>query len=217
MKYKAIIFDLDGTLLNTLTDIANSMNTVLKNHNFPTYKVDDYRYFVGDGTAMLVSRVLPAEKRDEKIIKDLLQEFRDEYHYNWNATTKLYDGVSEMLDELTAQNIRLTILSNKPDDFTKQCVKKLLPKWSFNIVLGLQKEVPRKPAPAGALQIAEYLNIKAAHFCFVGDTSVDMKTAVSAGMFPVGVLWGFRTKNELLNNGAQALIKRPEEILTLLR
>jgi len=217
MKYKAIIFDLDGTLLNTLTDIANSMNTVLKNHNFPTYKVDEYRYFVGDGAAMLVSRVLPDEKRDEKIIKNLLQEFRDEYHRNWNVTSKPYDGVSEMLDELTAQNIKLTILSNKPHDFTKLCVKKLLPNWNFEIVLGLRKDVSRKPTPDGAVQISEYLNISATHFLFAGDTAGDMKTAVSAGMYPIGVLWGFRTKKELLNNGARALIKRPEEIVTFLR
>lgn len=215
-QIRAIIFDLDGTLLDTLEDIANSMNTVLVKHGFPTHSVDDYRYLVGDGAAVLVSRVLPEEKRNDETIKNLLKEFRKEYSYNCNVTTKPYDGVHEMLDALTAHGIKLTILSNKPDDFTKLCVTEFLPNWNFDIVFGLREGIPRKPDPTGALQIAGHLNIPPAHILIVGDTSVDMKTAVAAGMFSVGVLWGFRSQEELLNNGAQALIQRPQEILTLL-
>ena len=216
IHFEAILFDLDGTLLDTLEDLSNAANRVLARNGFPTHKMDVYRYFVGDGVAVLMNRALPEDKRNDEIICTCVQEFREEYGQNWNAKTKLYDGVAEMLDTLAAYSLKIAILSNKPDEFTKRCVAEFLPKWTFDIVLGQLNSLPLKPDPAGAKEIAKCLKISPSNFIYLGDTSIDMKTAVAAGMFPVGALWGFRTGKELLENGAQVLIKRPQDILNLL-
>ena len=215
-SYKAVIFDLDGTLLDTLEDIANAMNCVLESTGFPTHTFDSYRYFVGDGVKNLVSRTLPADKRNTENISNCLEEFRKTYSLNWNVKTKPYEGIPEMLDILTERDIKMSVLSNKPHDFTKLCVTKLLPKWKFHKVLGQRDSVPPKPDPAGAIEISEYLMIPPSEFLYIGDTAIDLKTAIAAGMFPVGVLWGFRPMEELKENGARALINHPLEIPGLL-
>ena len=213
MLCKAILFDLDGTLLNTLEDLGNCVNRMLASRGFPTHDLDAYRYFVGDGAAMLVIRALPADKRDDHTVRTCLQAFREDYARNWNVKTRPYDGVTEMLDALKAREVKMAILSNKPHHFTKLCVSELLRNWNFDVVLGLRDGVPPKPDPTGALEIGETLNIEPADFLYLGDTNVDMKTATTAGMFPVGALWGFRTAQELEESGAKALIEKPLEIL----
>jgi phosphoglycolate phosphatase len=132
------------------------------------------------------------------------------------VNTKPYDGVEEMLDALVTHGLKLAILSNKPHELTKLCVSGLLPNWTFDVVLGQQEPIPRKPDPAGALKIAEELKIPPSGFLYLGDTATDMKTAIAAGMFPVGVLWGFRPAEELQQSGAQLLLKRPMDIMNLL-
>jgi phosphoglycolate phosphatase len=214
--YKAVIFDLDGTLLDTLADLGNSVNQVLTANGFPTHELDSYRYFVGDGEAVLITRALPEEKRSNEIIRICLEGFRQDYGRNWNVNTKPYDGVTEMLDALKAHGLKLAILSNKPHEFTKLCVSGLLPNWTFDAVSGHREPIPRKPHPAGALKIAEELRIPPSGFLYLGDTAIDMKTAVAANMFPVGVLWGFRSAEELQQSGARTLIKRPMDIMDLL-
>jgi len=216
MPYKAILFDLDGTLLNTLEDLGDAVNRVLAARGFPTHKLDEYRYFIGDGTATLITRALPEGQRNEDTIRACLKALLEAYGRNWKLKTMPYDGVTEMLDGLTACRIKMAVLSNKSHDFTKRCVADLLPNWTFDVVLGQRDTVPLKPDPAGALEVAERLNIPPANFLYLGDSAVDMKTAIAAGMFPVGVLWGFRPAQELKENGAQVLIKRPSEILNLL-
>lgn len=216
MPYKAILFDLDGTLLNTLEDLRNAANRVLAARGLPTHNLDEYRYFIGDGTAMLITRALPEEKRNDDTIRACLKAFREDYGRSWKVKTKPYDGVTEMLDELTVRGLKIAVLSNKSHEFTNRCVHDLLPNWTFDVVLGQRGEVPLKPDPAGALEVAERLNIPPAEFLYLGDSAVDMKTAIAAGMFPVGVLWGFRPAEELRENGAQALIERPSEVLNLL-
>ncbi|HHT9137085.1 MAG TPA: HAD family hydrolase [Candidatus Wunengus sp. YC60] len=216
MRFEAILFDLDGTLLDTLEDLGNAANRVLKKYDFPTHPMDTYRYFVGDGATVLMKRALPENKRDDDTIGVCVQTFREEYGKGWNVKTRPYDGVAEMLDALSANGMKMAVLSNKPDEFTKRCVTEFLPKWRFDMVLGQSDLMPLKPDPKGALEIARCLNILPSQFIYLGDTSIDMKTAVSAGMYPVGALWGFRTEKELLENGAQALIKKPQEILNLL-
>ena len=216
MCFESILFDLDGTLLDTLEDLGNAANRVLEKYDFPTHPLDTYRYFVGDGAAVLMKRALPENKRDIDIIGVCVQTFREEYGKGWNVKTRPYDGVSEMLDALTVGGLKMAVLSNKPDEFTKRCVTEFLPKWNFDMVLGQRNSLPLKPDPAGAMEIARCLNVIPSHFIYLGDTAIDMKTAVTAGMYPVGALWGFRTEKELLENGAQALIKRPQEILNLL-
>ena len=216
MPYKAILFDLDGTLLDTLKDIGNAANRVLAGKGFPTHELDAYRYFVGDGTAMLINRALPEEKRNDDVIRACLTEFLEDYGRNWNVKTLPYEGIPEMLDALNHRGLKMAILSNKPHEFTKQCATKLLSNWNFDVVIGQRNGVPPKPDPAGALEVAKRLNIPPADFLYIGDSGVDMKTAVASGMFPVGVLWGFRSMEELKDNGSLALVDRPSEILSLL-
>ncbi len=212
-QFKAILFDLDGTLLDTLEDIGRAMNHILKERGFPVHKMDAYRYFVGEGAAILVTRTLPEKDRNEGTIGECLDAFKKYYASNWQVKTRPYDGVPEMLDALAARDFKLVILSNKPQEFTRLCVEELLSKWNFDLVFGMRNSVPPKPDPAGALEAAEGLRLLPSDFLYVGDTAIDMKTAISAGMFPVGALWGFRTREELIENGAEALIKHPLELL----
>ena len=144
---KAVIFDLDGTLLDTLEDIADSTNSILAQGNFPTHDLDDYRRYVGDGVTMLIKRALPEEKRTVTTINQCLQAFRDEYALNWHNKTRPYPGIYEMLNALTARQVKLAVLSNKPDDFTKQCVPEYFSQWSFDMVKGLNDCTPPKPDP----------------------------------------------------------------------
>lgn len=216
MTYKAILFDLDGTLLDTLEDLGNSVNSVLAARGLPTHTLDEYRYFVGDGTAMLITRALPQGKRNDETVRACLEELREAYGRNWNVNTRPYEGIPEMLDALTEHGLKMAVLSNKQHEFTKLCVADLLSDWTFDVVFGQRDEVRRKPDPAGALEVAERLKLPPADFFYLGDSAVDMKTATAAGMFPVGVLWGFRPAEELKEAGAQALIERPSEILNLL-
>jgi phosphoglycolate phosphatase len=216
MPYKAVLFDLDGTLLDTLEDLGNASNRVLQSQGFPTHPINAYRYFVGDGAKTLIHRILPENQRNEEMIERCLNIFREDYGQNWNIRTRPYDGVPEMLDTLQAKELKLSILTNKPHEFTIHCVSSLLPDWHFDIVYGQRDGVPRKPDPAGAIEIAENLHIPPEEFLYLGDTGTDMRTAVAAGMHPVGVLWGFRQKKELEENGAQVLIEHPSEFIGIL-
>jgi phosphoglycolate phosphatase len=216
MHVKAVLFDLDGTLLDTLEDIANSANSALIRHGLPINEVDAYRYFIGEGVTMLISRALPAEKRDSDIIAKCVKGFREDYSRNWNVNTRPYEGVPELLDSLAAKRIKMAVLSNKPDDFTKQCVSALLPNHKFEMILGQRHGMPIKPDPVSALQIADSLGIVPSRFLYLGDSAIDIETAVRAGMFPVGALWGFRPLEELREHGAQAVIERPMDLLGLL-
>ena len=210
---KAVLFDLDGTLLDTLQDIANSCNAALTRHGFPAHPLPAYRYFVGDGVAVLISRVVPREAHDPTTLAKIAADYREAYQKNWNATTRPYDGIPELLDQLTHRGIALTVLSNKPDDFTRRCVKEFLPRWRFAIVQGASEAFPPKPNPSAALHMANALKLPASEFAYLGDTDTDMKTAVSAGMFPVGVKWGFRTAEELARSGAAVIIEQPRQLL----
>ena len=216
MNFKAVIFDLDGTLLDTLEDIGNSTNKVLNGNGFPTHPLNRYRNFVGSGLQVLIKRVLPENERNERTIEKCVQEFREDYKQNWNIHTKLYDGIADILDTLSDRKIKLAVLSNKPHDFTRQCVDEMLSLWHFEMVSGLNEESPPKPDPTGARRIADFLKLSPGEILYVGDTDIDMETATAAGMFPCGVLWGFRSKEELEESGAQALIEHPSELLNLL-
>jgi phosphoglycolate phosphatase len=215
MKFKAVLFDLDGTLLDTLDDLADSMNASLKRFGFPPNPVDAYRYLVGDGLLNLVSRSLPPDHRDEATISKVASAERMEYGRNWANKTRPYEGIPELLDALKDRGIAMCILSNKPDDFTRIIVQKFLSKWKFAVVRGQNEDTPIKPNPLAANQIALELGLRNAEVLYVGDSNTDMKTANAAGMFAVGVLWGFRPKDELIAAGAKALIERPRDLLNL--
>jgi len=215
MSYKAVLFDLDGTLLDTLEDLANAGNRVLAAQSLPQHPVDAYRYFVGAGIATLVEKILPPSHRQPEVIQATVAEFKRVYAENWQECTVPYAGIPEMLDRLVAGGVQLAILSNKPDDFTQLCVRELLPQWSFQPVFGQRPGVAKKPDPAGALEAAATLGCSPEEVLYVGDTSIDMQTARSAGMHPVGVLWGFRGAEELKESGAAWLISQPEELLSI--
>jgi phosphoglycolate phosphatase len=214
--YKAVLFDLDGTLINSLHDIADSMNRVLIRKGYQTHDYDAYRYFIGRGLYNLVSRTLPEAEKTEQNIKNLYQELLRDYEVNLLQKTVLYKGIPDLLDALTAKGIRLTILSNKADNFTKKIAAELLKNWPFEMVLGSGENIPRKPDPTGARLICDGLGLEPAEFLYIGDTSTDMQTANAAGMYPVGVTWGFRTRDELLENGAKTIIDTPMELTQLL-
>ena len=216
MPYQAVIFDLDGTLLDTLEDIGYTVNRVLSARGFPVHPINAYRFYLGDGVAKLIERALPEAKRDAETLRSCLEAYRADYDRHWNIRTRLYKGIGALLNELTVHGLKLAILSNKPHEFTELCVREFLPKWSFDAVIGQREGVPLKPAPAGALEIAHTLGIPPAAFLYLGDTAVDITTAIAAGMTPVGVLWGFRPAKELLESGAKILIEQPLEILELL-
>ena len=213
---QAILFDLDGTLLDTLADIAESTNSALRGLGLPEHPHAAYKRFVGDGVETLVRRVLPADRLDPTTIAACVTGMRSEYGRRWDATTRPYDGIPELLDGLTARGLPLAVLSNKPDEFTKLCVQRILPRWRFAVVLGQRANTPKKPDPAGALEICRLLNLKPSEFLYLGDTDTDMQTAVAAGMFPVGALWGFRPADELLAHGARALAEKPADVLAML-
>lgn len=216
MKYKAVLFDLDGTLLDTLEDIADSMNIILERLNFPVHDISEYKYFVGDGVDDLILRALPYDKRTDVMIKKGIVMMREEYQKRWANKTKPYNGIPEFLKALTNKSIKLAVLSNKPDDFTKKMVDKYFPDIKFSDVSGRVANFPRKPDPKIALNISNAMHIKPNEIIFLGDSNVDMQTAVAAGMFPVGALWGFRTSEELLKSGAKILISEPMDLLKVL-
>lgn len=203
-------------MLDTLTDIAESMNAALQRFGFRPYPIEAYRYFVGDSVNCLIKRTVPKEHHNDNNIEKCLSAMLDEYSRRWSVHTKAYSGVPELLSELEKRNIPKAILSNKPDNFTKLIVEKLLGDFSFDIVQGVNDKVRRKPDPASALQIAEKLQIQPADFLYLGDTNTDMQTAVAARMFPVGALWGFRTAEELKKNGAKVLVEKPLDVLNFL-
>lgn len=216
MSFRAVLFDLDGTLLDTLEDMGDAMNRVLSARGFPQHSIDAYRSFVGDGAAMLVIRALPENKRDDETVRSCFEAYREDYGRNWNVKTRLYDGVADMLDALTARGLKRAVLSNKPEEFTRRCVIELLSRWSFDAVLGQREGVPLKPDPTAAKEIAHTLDCPAESFLYLGDSPVDIQAAIAAGMVPVGALWGFRRGEELRAGGARVLIGRPLEILALL-
>jgi len=217
MSYSAIIFDLDGTLLNTIDDLANSMNLVLEQHGFPVHPVAHYKLFVGNGMDTLTRRVLPSECTDENFIKSFLDEFQNQYSKTWHDITKPYPGIEELLENLEARGIRLSVFSNKSDEFTQIIIDYYFGLDHFDFVFGARTGVPKKPNPIGALEIAKLSNIQPSDFLYLGDSGVDMQTATAAGMYALGATWGFRKSEELLENGAKKLIYNPSEILDLIR
>lgn len=213
---RVIIFDLDGTLLDTLEDIAISANFALTTLGFdaqPTYK---YRYFVGEGVFKLFENIFATNPQNQETIHKAVTLFESYYAQQFNQNTKLYDGIRKMLSFLQKRRFKLAILSNKPDSFTKLCAIKYLREWKFDVVYGAREGVPRKPHPKGALDIVELLGVKPEECYYLGDTMIDMQTANSAGMIALGALWGFREEAELREHGAEYVMKTPSEVIKLL-
>lgn len=214
----AIIFDLDGTLLDTLQDLADSTNAALRQMGHPPHPTEDYKQFVGDGVVKLAQRALPPQRQnDEDHVMELVARTRKEYGERWNATTGPYPGVGNLLDALQQRSNPFAVFSNKPDDFTRLCVRELLGKWEFAEVRGQRDGTPPKPDPAGALAVAKAMERDPAEILYLGDTNTDMQTAVAAGFHPIGALWGFRGEAELRESGAADLLRTPTDLLSLLQ
>lgn len=213
MTCNAVIFDLDGTLLDTLQDLVNTLNTVLALHDYPEHTIDECRFLVGHGMRELVKKALPDGVGTPETIDLLLPEFMAHYADNWNMNSRPYPGVSTMLDTLAEQGVKMAILSNKADHFTRLCAEFLLKEWKFDIVMGHHSGIAHKPDPEGALLVARMLGEEPSSILYVGDSGIDMLTATRAGMFPLGVLWGFRPESELVEFGAKALVQNPEKII----
>jgi phosphoglycolate phosphatase len=215
VNYKAIIFDLDGTLLDTQQDIARSMNSVLLQAGLPAHTIAAYRSFIGYGFSALVKRSLPEQYRDGETVRQYESLLRREYSRLWPDNTRPHAGIPELLNALSCLNIKMAVLSNKPDDFTQVLVGRLLGRWHFDQILGIGSGFPRKPDPAGALAIARHCGSKPSETIFLGDSHSDMLTAVRAGMYPAGALWGFQTAEELTAGGARILLRKPADLLLL--
>lgn len=216
MKCKAVIFDLDGTLLDTLDDLADSMNSVLAAMSLPLIPLNEYKILVGRGMRNLVTTSLPPELRSEELIDRCYSAMFEEYGRRWCIKTRPYDGIPELLDGLAVKEIPAAILSNKVDKITQLVVKKYLAGWKFEAVLGEREGVPRKPDPAGLLEIAGLMRIPADEIICLGDSGSDMTAALGAGMYPVGALWGFRSRSELVGHGAKKVIETPTELLAII-
>lgn len=215
MTFDSVLFDLDGTLLDTLDDLADSMNNSLTKHNLPAHPTEAYKTFVGDGVEILTRRAL-GDAYEEALAATVLEGMKAEYAKRWDNKTKPYDGICEMLTSLSQKGLKLAVLSNKPHNFTKLCVERFLGDFAFDIVQGVSDDCPAKPDPSGALMVAKTLDVSPEKFAYLGDTNTDMKTANAAGMFSIGVTWGFRSAEELLENGAKALINHPSELLKII-
>ncbi len=214
---KLAIFDLDGTLLNTIDDLADSCNVILKKHNFPIHPVDAYKYFVGDGIRMLVMRAVPRHVKDNpEIIQQCLEGFLDYYAQHKMDKTAPYAGMVETLEILQERNIRLAVASNKVDSEVHPLLQYYFPTISFVAAVGQKEGIPTKPDPTMVNEILEKINIAPENTIYIGDTAVDMQTGKNAQIYSLGALWGFRTAEELIENGADKLIQHPKDILKLL-
>ncbi len=211
-----VIFDLDGTLLNTLESLARCFNRVLTQLSFPTHEVDAYRYFIGDGARQCVIRSLPETARDDKTVDHMLALQQQDYLQHWQDDVTIYDGVTPLLQSLNNGAYKLAVLSNKDDQFTQRCVKHFFPTGTFDLIHGAGPDIPHKPNPIGALSIAKHWGIAPQNLAFVGDTAMDIETAVRSNMLPIGVLWGFREKAELREAGASHFVAHPMEIPPIL-
>ena len=214
MQYKAVIFDLDGTLVDSLADLSDSVNLMLESYGFPTHEMEKYRYFVGNGSKKLMERTLPRDKAaSAEFVEEALAKYKAIYKEHLLEKTRPYNGVRELLEELKSRGIPLGVCTNKHNDAALTIVKILFAPGTFEEVLGDRPGFPKKPNPATPLEIASHLGVKPDEVAYLGDTSVDMETAVHAGFLPVGVLWGFRPEEELVKSGAKVLLKAPLELL----
>ncbi len=215
MKIKSVIFDMDGTLLDTLDIIVICNNQILKKHGFPQREREEYRKFVGDGMKTLIQRALP-EGAGEKTVLRLMRELLELYHETGVGAIPPYEGITEMLDELVKRNIKISILTNKEHKYALLNTKTILGKYSFEAVIGDRKGKPLKPAPDGLFEISGITGVPLNETVFVGDMKADILTGKNAGVTTVGCLWGFGQKEDLEKLGADILINHPMELITFL-
>jgi phosphoglycolate phosphatase len=213
--FDGVIFDLDGTLVDTLEDIADAMDRVLALEGAPGHSYGEYRYLIGRGIRNLVTEALPAELRSAERVERCYTRMLEDYGAHSLLKTRAYEGVPELVRALRADGVPLAVHSNKADTPTQAIVAALLDPRDFVVIAGARPDAPLKPDPAVALEIAGRLGLPPARIVYLGDSLVDMRTATAAGMIAVGAAWGFRTPRELVENGAQVVIDAPLDLLDL--
>ena len=213
MKYQAAIFDMDGTLINSLEDLTDSVNEAMKHYDFPQHTLEECRYFVGNGARKLIKRSVPKGRaEDEAFVSEVLQYYNKCYERHLINKTKPYDGIIELLEHLHTLNIPMGICTNKQQFAADEIISTLFPANIFGAVIGDSEGMPRKPNPTKVLKIAAQFKVEPRHVVYFGDTSVDMETAHNAGFLSIGVTWGFRPKSELIESGAEIIIDHPSEL-----
>lgn len=213
-RYDTVIFDLDGTLLNTLEDLTDSVNYALSLHGFPCRKIEEVRSFVGNGVAILMELSL-AGGRDNPQYEKCLADFRRHYSENLQNKTGPYNGIMELLEQLSKENIKMAIVSNKFDKAVKGLNQVYFGEY-IKVAIGESEGVSRKPAPDTVLKALEELGSTADKAVYVGDSEVDAKTAKNSGIMFVGVTWGFRDREVLEQEGADYIIDKPQELLGII-
>lgn len=216
MRTDLVIFDLDGTLLDTIGDLAVACNAMLARRGLPEHTYADYCHFVGNGILRLVERALPEELRTPEYVADARTDFVSYYTDHIDLHTKPYAGIPELLDALIRQGVRLAVASNKFQQGTEKLIRRFFPDVPFEAVLGQRPDVPLKPDPAIVEEILGLTGVPRDRVLYVGDSGIDMQTAAAAGIRSAGVTWGFRSREELQQAGAGALVDRSEELLHLL-
>ncbi len=214
---KLVIFDLDGTLLNTIDDLATSTNYALQCAGYPQHDLLAYRYFVGNGINKLIERALPYDKKNETEVAKLRKDFIEYYERHMSDLTKPYDGIVSLLENLQAQGIAIAVASNKYQEATQALVAKFFPQIHFVAVFGQREGIAPKPDPTIVFDILQIAGVEKDEVLYVGDTNVDMTTARNGGVRSVGVTWGFRPQLELEESGANSIVHHPDDILALLQ
>lgn len=215
--FRGIIFDLDGTLLDTIETIAFYGNKALEKYGFKAIETKEYKYFVGDGAVQLIERMLAFRgSHDKEMFEKVFNEYNFLYNNDTFYKTTVYDGINELLKSAKEKGIKLAVLSNKPNIATQDVIKRFFGNDTFDFFYGAREGIPLKPDPTSAIMLAEEMGIQKEEIVYVGDTCVDMKTGKSAGFYSVGVLWGFRDRKELEENKADLIISHPSELLKLM-
>ena len=213
---KAVLFDLDGTLVNSLADLANSVNFALSKHSFPTHPIEKYKYFVGDGMVKLIERAIPENLSDENAFQIVFEDFMSHYRKHFMDKTLPYDAIEALLKALKEMGMKTAVVSNKLHEMTLQVVENLLD-FDFDYITGKRDGFPTKPDPRLTEIVMQSLNVTACECVFIGDSGMDMSVAKNVNCKGVGVLWGFRTEEELRRNGADYIVSNPNEILDIIK
>ncbi len=215
MSFKAVFFDLDGTLANSILDLAFSVNLVLERNGYPTHPVKAFNYFVGDGIPKMIERALPEDKRDSETLLKIKNEFLEYYSEHYADKTVAYPGLCDVVATLKSKGFKLAVVTNKAQEVAEKLVKKLYGD-TFDFILGARPDIPAKPDPTGVFMVMEELGVTPTETAFVGDSSMDVMAGVNAGAYPIGVLWGYREKQELEKGGAKAFASDWEELLNII-
>lgn len=213
---KLAIFDLDGTLIDSVEDLADAMNKVLVNNDYRIHDLEDYRQFVGNGVKKLITRSLDEKYRTDEIIDRLLVEFVKNYAQNVCEKTKPYNGIIDVITALKEKGFYLAVCSNKPHENTEFIVKKLFGENTFDMIVGNKEGIAHKPDPAVINMIINHFNVSKDQAVLIGDSDVDITTGVNASIDTIGCTWGYRTKDVLIEAGAKHIVYDPYEILNTL-